>query len=841
MAEWLAKNYAIRYADDVFLFLARHAAGHGTRINPQFWRKLGKEISHWESETYDDKKFSRWVSLLLATLPVLVDEYVLFSLGVLCIKQESLKNLLQVFDAMAESRLILKPSYSLSDDNSPNQGSKTRADLPLLGNHSRLKNLWEKGLKPRLNQVAEPLLLRVVRHLEELHFSHLTWDRANRDWDLARLRRSAIEPHEQDNYPKDFDVLIDSARDCLEWLASNQSQAAARWCDQLAASDTPLLRRLSVHTLSMREDLNEDEKIDWLLGHIELHDPSARHEIFRAVHLAYPAASLDRRSALIKAVQAYHWTKEEEQDKERRAAGVHFDWLHWLHNADPDCSLIKEKLDEISGKYPEFKPSEYPDLTFRIGTGWVGPQSPWSTEELLEKSAMEWLPELLSFQPTAFLGPDRIGIVRTVEEAAKHDFDWGRELADALANSGSWGADLWDALLHAWSKMELDEDRYHEVLRWMDRAELYPEHAKAIAEFLYELVKDDEKPHILKVLPQANEIAAGLWRHLDPAEFSMESDDWLQLVINYPAVILANFWKGSIFLWRKQQETLPKAFSEEYCRELSIIVKDNTPNGRLGRSVLASQFAFLLEADEKWTRESLLPLFDPNNGVLNFQAAWDGFLTGGNIKPAVAEILEGPFLVAVQRIENDHSFFRDKFIEHYTDMVVLYVANPLDIWIPKLFRHGGVDDRLNFAAGVEHQLLNMSRTQQQELWNRWLKSYWINRLEGVPAAIEPEEIERMLGWLPHLGPLFPEAVDLVIKMPQTQLHRCEVVYDLSESELSREHPEAVVRLLMYLEETGSHMDIWNGGKELIAKLLQSEITTELKTNLKELVAKFGLT
>ena len=128
------------------------------------------------------------------------------------------------------------------------------------------------------------------------------WQEANREWNPASHGRSAIEPHEQDKYPKAVDVLIDAARDCLEWLALNRPQTAAQWCDQLAGAETPLLRRLAVHTLSVRKDLTPSEKIDWLLARMDLHDLSVRHELFRVLQQTYPEASQEQRRVVIEDV-----------------------------------------------------------------------------------------------------------------------------------------------------------------------------------------------------------------------------------------------------------------------------------------------------------------------------------------------------------------------------------------------------------------------------------------------------------------------------------------------------------------------------------------------------------
>ena len=82
--------------------------------------------------------------------------------------------------------------------------------------------------------------------------------------------RAAIEPHKQNWHPRANDVLIDVARDCLEWLILNKTEATLQWCDQSIKSEVLLLRRLAIHTISKCKELTADEKIDWLLAHVDL-------------------------------------------------------------------------------------------------------------------------------------------------------------------------------------------------------------------------------------------------------------------------------------------------------------------------------------------------------------------------------------------------------------------------------------------------------------------------------------------------------------------------------------------------------------------------------------------
>ena len=678
-------------------------------------------------------------------------------------------------------------------------------------------------MKPQRSQIAEPLLDLVIRRLKERYLTLHAWQKANREWDRESYSRSAIEPHEQNGYSKPVYVLIDVARDCLEWLASNQAETGAQWCDRLVGSDAPLLRRLAVHGVSKRDDLTADDKIDWLLTHIGLHDWCTHHEIFLAVKSVYPDAGLAHREALIKAVWAYCWSDEEDPKSEMRTACKHFVWFDWLHKSDPNCTLAKEALDKVSAEY-QFKPSEHPDLIHWFESGPVDLQSPWIVEELLAKPPVDWLSDLLAFQGSEWDGPSRRGLLVSVAEAIKQDFDWGLELADALAKAGKWDVDLWSVLIQSWSEMKLDKDKHSKVLYWLGKIELYSEYSCIIANALYMLVKDGGTSYALNLLPQANKSASDLWHHLDHMDSKLSAET------------LVLFWLSGFSLWRKQQDPVPTALSDEYHQVLSGIVQDQKLPGRRGRIVLASQFAFLLAVDEAWTRENLLPLFDPKNGIADFQAAWDGFLFGVRLNPTVAEVMADLFLKAVEWIDSDLADQRDQFIRYYTDMLVYFVQeDPLDKWIPALFQYGGREARQDFAFNLRRCLQDMDEAAQQEFWQRWLKQYWENRLQGVPvAALESDEIKNMLNWLPHLTTVFQEAVGLAVQMQEAQLENCWVIDRLNESDLSQRYPEAIAELLIYLWECNLPNYTWVSGPELIDKLLQLDTSPERKEKLKEI-------
>ena len=746
---------------------------------------------------------------------------------------------------MADDRLVLRTRLSDLADEDEDPYSRIDVEVSPPGSDSPwIERLWKKGLKPNLEHFAEVLLERIVARLRVRHHTFCTWGRADRDFDPESWRRRAIEPHEQDRHRKSIDVLIDAARDCLEWLASNRPETAAQWCERLVNAEVPVLRRLALHTLSVRGDLTPNEKVDWLLGHTDLHDPPAHHEMFRMMHSTYPATDTAPRQAVIAAIRAYRALDQE--NTETATARRHFSWFHWLHGAAPACTLVKQALDSIWEHYPDFQPTEHPDLSWWVSrVKQVTPPRPWSVEELLSHPAAEWLDEFLSFQPTApsdVPGLDRHGLRLAVAGAAAQQFTWGLDLADALISGGEWENDLWTALLRTWSKAKLNDDQCQQVLRRLSKSELQVAHAHLIADFLCNIVESSHSQEVRQSLALAEKLANALWDHLDRCEaIKGGGNDWLTSAINHPAGILTTFWLQSLSLWRNRQAPAPHTLNDEYHAVLSKIVQDNSDIGTLGRAVLARSTAFLLGADENWTKQHLLPLFENRADLSEYSAVWDGFLYG-QVSIRACEVMEKAFLEAAARMQTilSKEELLDRFVETYTAAVCFFVEEPLSKWIPAFFENPSEKGRRYFAFHIGGHLRAATDTRQRSWWERWLRSYWKNRLNGIPKPLDNQEIELMLNWLPDLGAVFPEAVDMAIRMPKTETQNSLVVYEIARSDLSQTHPEAVAKLLIHLGDCGPLSSFRDEIKAIINTLLQSNMSSDLQQSLKELAAKNGL-
>ena len=848
LANWLVEHFACQYAKHLFQLIP----GHDFHLNPDFWEILGYAIVEDKQNTLTKEILSHWVILLLETIPNNIQQYrisaVLIEIGKCCIKHETFDSLIDVFYAMTESRLQVEP-YSFPPDQEYSPPKKFEVAVSPVEAHPELQQLWEKEIKPHLENVAQPLLQRMVQNLEKQHSILNSWKQVRPNDHIRDSDRAVIGPHEKNWYFSADDVLIGVAHDCLEWLILNKTETTLQWCDQYIKSEVSLLRRLAIHTISECKKLTADGKIDWLLDHVDLYDKPARHEIFRAVKIAYAKASTKHRKRIIKTILAFSWPNGEESNRERRTAYQHFNWLASLQDGN-SCGLLQKALDDIKKRYPKLRKREHPDLL-----AWSGISSdddlpsPLTAKELLDKPIDKLLPELLPLiepeESANFIRHQMrtANILAEVKKAAEENFEWGNNLADALADKEKWDIDIWHALMQAWQEMQLDKDKYCQVIQWLGKTDLHSHHAPVIAQTLRSLVKvqNESKPLTSTLLSDMNKIAKTLWHNLEHSKLPEESHDWLREALNHPAGVLTEFWLFSLSLYRKQHDPPPKTLNNEYHPILSTIIQESSPVGTLGRSILASQFNFLLDIDEKWTKNNLLPLFIKDEDTENFQAAWDGFLFRGYLNPAVAKLLEEAFLRAIQKIDKSFTCNKEKFIEYYTAMLGYFVENPMDKWIPEFFHCKNKKTQLSFASSIGHHLRNLDERQQQEWWKRWLKEYWERRLEdNMYAILEAEEIEIMLEWLPYLNSVFPEAVELAIQMSPASEQRF-TLHKFKLDELSENHPEPLAKLLIYLGKwENPTLGTWHTAKKPINELLKSNIPSPLKKELEELIVKLHL-
>ncbi len=297
LAWWLCHRFAREHSDELLLLFDRH----GTLMSRELWTALASELRSQNDETQEELVWepyvvAKWLSHLLDTIPksVLNLEFHFHNLAEAAGRAGLDDSLIAVFDAMA--------------------GLSVGAPNASVDHAWALNEVWEECLAPRIALVAEQLLGVMLPRLRERHQWARVWQNATRESDSASWHRDAIEARDDDSrYYSSIDVLIDAARDCLRYLVKNEPLVATSYLDQMVRSDAPLLRRVAVHCAACRDDISADQKIEWLLGHISLHDRACQRELFRFMEATYGDASDAQRRRILTAVEDYPNSKRKSE------------------------------------------------------------------------------------------------------------------------------------------------------------------------------------------------------------------------------------------------------------------------------------------------------------------------------------------------------------------------------------------------------------------------------------------------------------------------------------------------------------------------------------------------
>lgn len=824
---WLANKFAINYSDELLRLIGKH----GMHLNPNFWWQLTGSIAQSQNASLNADILQRWIPVLLETMPQSHmrsknDVIWLPKLADKCVEFKLHHNLMQIYDVIIDK---LQYSDLQAALNSPYRDPSS---------HSyQLKEVWNHYLMPMLDEICEALLERTILHLNNRHTTMTAWESRGIVYFSSYFDRPAIETHPQNDDKDAWGVVIDIARDCLEHLANQQPDLASHWCEKLIRSDLPILKRLAVHTLSVRDDITADEKINWLLDKCDIHEISLHHEMFRIMKQTYADASNQTRHRVLESVSSYQFRGEDAD--ESITDGHKFEWLQMLSEANPDCNQTKAAFNKVTSIHPEWAPREHSDLLFSIeSVGPILPRSPWSTDELLTKSPTEWINDLLLFQDS-YIGQrsNRMGLVNTVGEATKHKFEWGMGLADVLSMRGEWSSDLWRGLIQGWAEADLDEKQYRKVFNMLLKPELQSARVHDITDALLKIVEDEGKSNVVSVLSELNQLAISLWGNLDKEEVVGLIRDKFTTAINYPAGKIAQYWLSASSVWRKSQDVKPDALDDVYRTNMLTIIRTHGISGKYAKAVFASRLQYLLYVDENWTKEHLLPLFNPKNP--DFASVWDGFTYTRKPNLQTAEVMFEKFLYAVQEIDGELSNIRDRFVSLYSSMVLYYVDDPLERWISELFKYANVNDMRSFATKIENYLQKADSNLQSDCWNRWLKKYWLGRLDGVPKALDPIEVGAMLHWIPHLTELFDEAVDIATQMDVGKLDRALIRHLVPEWAIEK-HPESSARFIIYLDKCETGYWVWHDAGKIVNRLSEADISDGLQRQLEELKTRHGM-
>ncbi|MBN1627651.1 MAG: SIR2 family protein, partial [Deltaproteobacteria bacterium] len=492
LSSWIVDNFVVEHADALFLILSEYE----NNLNPWFVYEITHHIAR--IETIPEKHvISKWVPILIQNTRYSknydwLDSYSWIEIIKRALRQDALGASMLLFKHITTPQLNIKkhiPWYKDELDKEPTVYS----DLGYMVEYLTLKEVWETDIKPRLSELATQLWPITIQNLNYAYHLLKSWDKAKTTWDPISSSRAAIESHPQNNVREALDILIDSARDCLEWTLVKLPQVGQAWIESISPMEPLIFKRLAIHGVFFTSHLIANDKIKWVIDKDFLFVHGLKHEIFQLLKNAYPNADLKWRKILLdEALKKIENLSDHEGGEHKEY--IKFNFLYWLSVSAPDCGEIATQLALVKRAHPDFEPRKYPDLDhyFYSGeTGSGGSRSPVSVEELLKKRPSEWFEYFMTFKGDAFDGPDRDGLIYNISKAVYQDFEWGRELADLLIDKNKLDSDFLGAVIRGWYDLNLLAEQWEYILTILSSNDIIRNHFQYITNLLQYGVKKE--------------------------------------------------------------------------------------------------------------------------------------------------------------------------------------------------------------------------------------------------------------------------------------------------------------------------------------------------------------
>jgi hypothetical protein len=803
MSWWLAE-YVIIFPEETLRFVQ----GKGTLINFNLWLSILKKIWINDNVIIQSNIFLRWIIFLLQDCQVQYESDYIDHLLKKCKYPDDRLAALFLFEYLTKLQL------------------KQNNDISLVGKEYFLKEAWQTLFKPNLPGFVISIEPIITSNLQRAQWLLNSVNKSNENYCSLSYSRSAIEPHEQDQFSKDIDILIDAARDILEYLLANNSKYAQKLIEAWSNSEVIILRRLAIHGVTENNQLTPDDKMTWILENNLINNFNFQHEIYRLLYISYPLASTSVRLKLLEQIENSYNSQSTQIEEEKIGYKYeYFNILSWLFSSSEKCNLVAKKLAKIKTVYPHWEVRKYPDLSHWISTGYLSPafDPSLTVEELLERNPKDNIDWLLTYDKQSGFQSRRGDLLTNIQKAVTQDFNWSFQLVQSLQEKQNWGSDIWREILLGWQRSKFTEEQWELVLTFLiESHQLYLLYLDQITDLL-DRSRQEQSEIPFSCFPLAKQLANNLWLTCKNYDRRKPDDfDWIQQAINHPGGKITLFWLHILSREQSNSDQINSTALDEYKEKFGQVLEDNYHEAELGRVMLCTYLSFLFSLDSEWTQENIIPLFDWSTNQKQAQQAWYGFLWRGRwyeqILPILIPLYKKTFHYVLTDL-NRHQV-SEVFLNHIVS-IVIYAPQSFFNQEPQgklsfifdFIKQVDSKIREQFAWTIYSVIGNMQEDSIKKLWNEWLKTYWQERNIGRPPALESGELEEMINWLIYLKPVFNEAVDILCESPisvDNGLINSFGVHQLGEVRYyAMLYPEALTKLLLHLLKNTSPNQIFH--------------------------------
>jgi len=500
-----------------------------------------------------------------------------------------------------------------------------------------LRKLVE-DLLPRLHEPTQleffAALFGLFDLLVEYEFGAGNKDVVNYDF---QMWRPAIEDHPQNDPNAMASWVIEAIRDAAECLVPAHGQGVLTALEG-RGSDT--LRRIALLLRQLHPDLDQEKTAALMVNPDALRNITLRHELFQLLEHRFGTIAESAQNSYFEFVdeladphekQLYLWPIQEYLPP--RWAGVY------------------AQLEKQLG------PPDHPDLPVYHETVWIGPTSPYSTDEMLKMSPEQLIETLNAWRFTkGWRAPEPEGLARELAELTAKEarrlsekaeiFEslaqptYVRGIVEGLANAvKAQQAISWKPVLH-FCKWVVDQPRGEgpesSGLESYDKT--WGPARKQIAWLLDHGTKKSPAEIPFELRENVWSILVELLTDVDPTE----EDEKARAEYNDPSTIAINTVRGvalgaalSYALWVVRHSRVEGRSWESFgLGEVRKVLEDrlaSDPSAAV-HSVFGKWFSYLFWLDEAWANANVDRIFPQAEGRERlWHAAWDAYLMFSNI------------------------------------------------------------------------------------------------------------------------------------------------------------------------------------------------------------------
>ena len=827
--EFLAHLVARQCIQDDPAYLLSLLERHRFVMSDHLWRQLIFAIRNNET---NEVSLAQWVTILLQQPLEHMEDFALGSLADACHRQGDALAALLLYEFLCAPRYVGSQYYP------PEHGSHvvlTGVAIQPDGSNIAIDRCVDT-LEVQDESVRRRMMEIGIRSFERRHELLKVWGESTDGCDPWSTVNDPINRPDDQGEPEGFYLLCVVTRQQIHSVIKSGGDYADGLVRRLATSPTPILRRLAVDAVRVREDMDGETKAEWLMEQSRVVDRELVSEVFRLLEQVFRGLSDDTQSRLV------DWLMSGEDEIGRRiedVRGSRARWIQLLEGLDPNSRAVVRERENLKRQDPEALAKRYPERAFEIiEPGRIDHPKPFTVEELLSKRAADWLEELTAWRyPGQWLwSEERRGLQTLVQQACVSEFHWGKDLARGLIDRKDSSTDLWGAILAAWLDDGCAVGDWSSVLDALTFVVVRNDLSRDIA---WTLVRFAKEAHDLGLFERAGRLAAAMWR-----ENSDDASEWLS---NRPLLASWNTAVGQIpMYWVEVAKRLidgsvvSDPLAAELKHEVSEIVQSESQRSTLGMVTLGAWFHVFCQLDKEWAREALLPMF--GDAHAGFTAAWEGFLWTFQstlwIPNEMMDYVEAA-IVNRQLIGTEHGVSVARFVSYLCCTQESELAH-------RLFRTlctTATDARslghhiADFIIGMRSLLRRMNVQRRTKLWNSWLREHLSRRRNGIPLGLVDGEVWKLLALIPVMLPAARDIVDVLIDFPVDGSARNNFGLIFRKVDVD-DFPKEYAKLMLYFDQYELDHWQWNYNKKHIDKLIANEaVPLEQRTRLQELKLK----